>query len=273
MKKFLPIILTLILAGCGGEDMRILPALAIEGWIDSDGYPVVMLTQTLSPSADPIDVAEAVVRWGRVTISDGTRTEVMTGGMDSAIFPPYSYNCFKMKGEVGKEYTVCATYDGMQLTARSVLLPPARIDTVVFSPSADSLCSAVLTFSPPADADTCRFVVYTRVRGKESRHYMSLLGAVTTQGADPVSIPVFRGKHKNSLEAYQPDFSRGDTLDLLLARVDEDAYRFWDAYQDEVYFGGNIFLSSGASLPGNARGGYGIFSARGVTRRIVKVDY
>lgn len=253
--------------------MCIPPALAIEGWIDSDGYPVVVLTRALSPSTDPVAVDEALVRWGRVTISDGEHTEVMTGGMDAAIFPPYSYKSFKIKGEVGKEYTVSATYDGMELTARSVILPPARIDSVVFSPATDSLCSAMLTFSPPADADTCRFVVFTRVRGKESRHHMSLLGAVTTHGEEPVTIPVFRGKHKDSDEEYQPNFLRGDTLDLLLARVDEDVYRFWDAYQDEVYFGGNIFLSSGASLPGNARGGYGVFSARGIARKILNVEY
>lgn len=275
MKKYLPVILTLILvlAGCAGEDVRIPPVLAIEGWIDSDGYPVVVLTQTLSPSADPVEVDGAMVRWGRVTISDGERTEVMTGGIDHAIFPPYSYKCFKMKGEVGRQYTVRASYDGMELTAMSEILPPARIDTVLFRPDGDSLCSAMLTFSPPADADTCRFVVFTRVRGKESRHYMSLLGAVTTHGVGAVTVPVFRGKHKDSVGEYEPNFQRGDTVDLLLARVDEDVYRFWEGYQNAVYFGGNIFLSTEERLPGNTRGGYGIFSARGTARKMLNVDF
>lgn len=266
------IVLFLSLAGCSGEDVRTPASLAIEGWIDSDGYPVVVLTRALSPSTDAVGVDEALVRWGRVTISDGERTEVMTGGMDPAIFPPYSYKCFKMKGEVGRRYTVHASYDGMELTATSELLPPARIDTVTFQHEDDSLRSARLTFTPPADTDTCRFVVFTRVRGKESRHYMSLLGAVTTHGNGAVTIPVFRGKHRDSAEDYQPNFQLGDTLDLLLARVDEDVYRFWDAYQNAVYFGGNIFLSTEESLPGNTRGGYGIFSARGVARRILIVS-
>lgn len=276
MKKYMLIYLPIILAiaGCGVEDVRIPPALAIEGWIDSDGYPVVVLTKALSPSTDPVEVGETLVRWGRVTISDGEHTEVMTGGMDPDIFPPYSYKSFKIKGEVGKEYTVHASYDGMELTASSVILPPARIDTVIFRTMSDSLCSATLTFSTPTDADSCRLVVLTRMRGKEHRHYPSLLGALSTRGGETMSVPVFRGKHKDTGETYEPYFHKGDTLDLILARVDEDVYSFWDAYQNEVYFGNNIFLSSGSSLPGNARGGYGVFSARGIARRIMVVkDY
>lgn len=264
--------LILALAGCSEDDIRQPQALAIEGWIDSDGYPVVILTKALSPSTEEVDVGDAIVRWGRVTISDGEHTEVMTGGMDADMFPPYSYKSFKIKGEVGREYTVHASYDGTELTARSLMLPPARIDTVVFRPMTDSLYSATLTFRVPGDSDTCRFMLYTKVRGKETRHYPSLLGAVTAHGGEELSVPIFRGKHKDRNEEYEPCFLLGDTIDVLLARVDNDVYRFWHAYQNEVYFGNNLFLSSGGSLPGNAQGGYGVFSARGVARKILRVE-
>lgn len=166
MKHLHTIILALAmwLAGCTVSDVSVAPTLAIEGWIDSDGYPVVILTRPLAPSTSPVDVGDALVRWGRVTISDGERTEVMTGGVDPDLFPPYSYKSFKMKGEIGKEYTVHASFEGSELTARSVMLPPARIDTVMFRSISDTLCSATLTLTAPTDADTCRFLVLTRIR-------------------------------------------------------------------------------------------------------------
>ncbi len=271
---FLLFAITVVSAiSCTGIDEPSSPSLAVEGWIDSDGYPVVVLTRSLTPSEKPVDVSDAVVRWGRVTISDGARTEVMTGGPDADMFPPYSYKCFRMKGEPGRTYTIHASCDGMELTAQSTMLPPAKIDTVRFEAISDTMCSATLTFTAPADADTCRFVVYTRVRSKDSRHYPSLLGAVTATGpGQTLTVPVYRGKNVIASASYEPNFRTGDTLDVILARVDTEVFRFWEAYLDEVYFGNNIFLSQEKNLPGNVRGGYGIFSARGTARRLYRVQ-
>lgn len=244
----------------------------MEAWIDNDGYPVVILTRALGASTDNRPVSDAMVRWGRVVITDGTDTVTMVGGVDGSVFPPFSYRTYVMAGQVGRTYTVTAEYDGMRATATSRIPGPPSISGVEFDHLHDSLYSATLTFIAPDERD-CRYVVFTRVLGKEQRHYPAFMGGVTSSSpGETRSVPLFRGKHEDSDDKFEPNFKLGDTVDVLLARVEPAVYDYWDAYHNQVYFGNNIFLGGSTGLPGNVEGGYGIFSARGCaqTRAVVR---
>lgn len=254
----------LLLTACTEEPQTDARRLVLEAWIDNDGYPVAMLTWSLAPSESPVDVSDAMIRWGKVSITDGTDTVVMTGGVDYSLLPPYSYRSFKMMGEVGKTYTVIGEYGGHRVTATSRMMPPPQIESVSFVPlpDNDSLYSGEVTFVSAESADTSRYVVFTRVRNKDERYYPSMLGAVSAApGRHKINAPLHRGAQMS--QKYNPYFLYHDTVDVMVAHVDETVYRFWDGYQNVVYFGNNIFLSSATSLPTNVTGGYGIFSARG----------
>ena len=112
MKPYCIYTLGLILMACATltacmeeEDAELQTQLVVEGWIEDGGYPVVLLGETHAIDAGMQNIENYIVRWGKVTISDGTDSVVLTGGYDNDFFPPYKYTTFKMTGQAGKTYT------------------------------------------------------------------------------------------------------------------------------------------------------------------------
>ena len=79
----------LLTSGCddGGDSAEEKPRLVVEGSINSGGYPEVYLTMSAVASDEEGSVADNIVRWGVVRISDGEREVILTG-VRSAEFSP-----------------------------------------------------------------------------------------------------------------------------------------------------------------------------------------
>lgn len=248
-------------------------ALVVDGWIDSGGYPVIVLTRTISPDAGKeIDVAECVVRWGKVTISDGEREVIMTGSTNEDYFPPYIYRTFDMRGEPGKTYTVTASYDGMQVTSSCRMPHPAEITDIEVSKveDTDSLYGVLIDFVPAPGEKY--YHVLTKVHGKSGRLLPAFLGAIKTDDSVAVTgVPVYAPKRDTDEDDFSPHFKLGDVVEIALCTVTRDVYDFWLSYDDEVTFGGNQFVTSAGNLCSNITDGYGVWSAQGVTRHIVVI--
>ena len=61
------------------------PALVVEGWIEDGGFPVVILSQTIpvsKGSQNMNDLIDYVIRWAKVTVSDGTDSVALIGKYD-----------------------------------------------------------------------------------------------------------------------------------------------------------------------------------------------
>ena len=87
--------------------------LVVEGWIENEGYPVVILSRSVPISEDytPMDeLDQYLLRWAKVTVSDGQNSVVLTGKYDSGYFPPYIYTTGRLKGRAGKSYTLTVEY-------------------------------------------------------------------------------------------------------------------------------------------------------------------
>ena len=160
------VVTILTFAGCDNSSEVSQPSLVIDGWIDSDGYPVVILTKTIVPDAsDKTPVADCLVRWAKVTVSDGEREVIMTGTSDDNYFPPYIYRTFDMRGEPGKTYRVTASYGGMTAEASCKMPQRAKITGISAAriEGSDSLCEISMSFVPaPGER---YYHLLTRIRG------------------------------------------------------------------------------------------------------------
>ena len=57
------------------------PQLVVEGWIDSDGHPIVFVTTTVPFSTikkNSTDFSSHILNWAKVTVSDGEKTVVLS---------------------------------------------------------------------------------------------------------------------------------------------------------------------------------------------------
>ena len=118
--------------------------LVVEGWIQNNQFPVVILTRTLPVSSEfqNMDTLEDyIVNWAKVSITDGTDTVVLTGKYDKDYFPPYIYTTGRLRGETGKSYKLMVDYKDFHASAVTTIPPTPQLDSfkVERVPDVDSL--------------------------------------------------------------------------------------------------------------------------------------
>lgn len=272
MKWFYNILLITLLApllwGCEGDDdtLAVTPMPVIEGWINSGFGPDIVLTQTITPAKET-SLAEVMVTWAKVTVSDGDEEVVLTCGYNQAYSPPYHYYSHAMIGEPGKTYTVRAETSTFTATAVSTMPYPTPIDSITTAPVADSEdYTANLWFTSPRDVPAYYYLTMRKPEGKKRRPLPTMLGAISvTRPGAPVTIPVFNPRNRLDSADYSPNFKPGELIEVSLNRVDRVTFDFWQAYNNVICFGGNLFISADSEIPTNISGGFGIWSAQGTS--------
>ena len=268
--------LAALASGCADESAPpASPRLVVEGWFDSGSYPEVLLNLSMVPSQEEGSVAESIVRWGVVAISDGEREVILTGGPSEKYFPPYHYYTFDMLGEPGKTYTLRATYRGMTVTSAVTMPAPTPIDRLEATPveGNDTLRHLTLRFTAPDDTPAY-YHLTARAHSRDGREYPCMIGAqeVTRPGSE-VSLPVYRGNRSTAPgESYEADFPEGETVTVTLARVSREVVLFWRAFDNASLVNGSVFVGAPGSLPSNITGGYGVWSPQGASTATIRLE-
>lgn len=255
----------MVLPSCDETSVPELPQLVVEGFIDSEGYPQVTLTTTFV-DGDGESLSDKVVKWGKVTVSDGEQTVVMTGEPDKRLLPPYRYYTHEMTGVPGRRYTVEAIWHGMTARAECVMPPLPEIVDVEMTPIAESDTLREVTVKIRAPQDVPAYYhISTRVLPEETSWLPAALGCVKAEcGEEVLTVPVHRGKSMMGIEHFSPLIPSNRMVLVRVERVTAEIYDFWQRYNDTVLFGSSLFVGHPESIGGNIEGGYGYFSAQGV---------
>ena len=262
----LSIFLVLLLTSC--EDEFLADAedsqLVVEGWIVADGFPVVMVSRTLPVTTDyrtTDSLSYYIVRWARVTVSDGTDSVILTGMADARYTPPYIYTTGRMRGEAGKSYRLHVTYRGMEASATTTIptSPPDSVHlTMRRSAQSDSLYEIWGQWRTPRD-QTAYYQLFTRMADGPLQFLACPMGSVASQGTSATNTQthlVQRGRQLTDKD-YTPLFVANDTVTVRLARIDETSYRIWRSYTELLALSGNMFLATSANMESNIVGGRG----------------
>lgn len=276
------ILLLAAVASCDSEPSYPESKAVIEATFDSDGYPTVLFSSSVVPGIDG-SLADAVINWGRVTISDGEREVVLTGYADQSYLPPFRYTTLDMKGEPGKRYTIKARFQDLYAESTVFMPYPVQIDSITFVPTeVDTLRAATLHFTSPSETPSFFYLtLQSPVRG--SRPNPCLMGTIRTDEANKhYSLALLKPKLKiNNIEDeiesgikrdYVSQLTVGEEWIVRLNRVEESVYNFWKAYDNMILFSTSPFISANESLPTNIEGGLGIWSPQGSSLLLFKVE-
>lgn len=262
-----------LLAGCSSEIEISHVRPVIQGWIDTDGFPTVFFTTSLSPNEIGTPLNDKMIIWGKVTISDGLDTVILTGGRKSDLMPPYRYYTYKMRGVPGRTYHITAEYEDFHATAESFMYQPTPIDSVVLTPieGSDSLWSGRLFLTSPEDCPA-----YYCVNITDSARYKmplpAMMGVAKSEyPGERMEISLMNPKSHLDTVPYIPQLIDGQHLRVTLCRVTEDIYQFWSDYSDVMMFGGSQFVNVSNSLEGNVKGGLGIWSVQATSSVLLDV--
>ena len=255
--------------GCSFPDMHgYRPEIVVEGWIEDGGYPVVIVTTTV-PVTDEFkewgSLNDHVVRWAKVTVSDGEREEVLTGKMDKDYFPPYVYTTARIKGEAGKKYTLTVEYSGRTVTAETTVPAPVPLEWLRVEPSDNGNVSIRAGLrDDPQTKDYYKF--FTKIVHKDSVYTSSFMGLINDEILqEDVSEIVVRG-------AFSPEFGSSDSSvyyscdDCVMVRfstLDYASFCYWEDFEDILTLSRNPFFPVSKKVRSNVSSGYGYWAGYG----------
>ena len=269
--------LSALLLSCSGD---YLPEqndeLVVEGWIEDNGFPVVILTKNINISNkyQSLDsLSSCIVRWAKVTVSDGEKSVVLTGRYMKGYTPPYIYTTSHFRGEAGKTYLLTVEYGDFHATATTTIPNTQKIDelTVERCAQSDTLYQISLRYNDD-EAEQNYSQICTRVGGRDVRQYLAAyLGTIDNRVVKPkTKIPVYRGRDINTLD-YTPYYTINDTVAVKFAHIDRTSYNFWYDYTRNLTTAGNMFFATAASLRSNIIGGTGYWCGMGSDIKYVAI--
>lgn len=243
----------------------------IEGYLRSGEYPSVIFSSSIVPSISG-NLADAVVNWGKVTVSDGDTTVILTGKVDDSIVPPFIYYSSDMEGIPGKTYTITAEFKDLHAYSEMTLPEPIGIDSITISPyGPDSLRSATVHFTSPRDTPAFFYLSMCKDE-RNARMYPCMMGSMKTDlPATHYSIPLLRPKIKIDSTKYISQLLVGEEWIVSLNRIERPIFDFWKAYDDMLMFSQSPFITTSESLPTNIKGGFGVWSVEGSSKMKLKV--
>lgn len=264
--------LSLLLVACQEDFHDNHEEIVVEGWIESGGFPVVLLTKTfvveLGKNVD--GETSIVLPWGKVTVSDGIDSVILTGDYDERYFPPYAYSTSRMKGVPGCTYNLTVEYGNRIVTAQTTIPMPASLDSLMVSPceESDTLYQITAYYEDnPATKDYYSF--HTRIFNRETRFYPSFLGVLDDEHLTSHNQQIVQpGMHFLTTEnnVYRPYFRETDSVQVKFATIDETTYKIHKAYNEMTSLASNPIFSSDVSMPTNIQGGLGYWCGYGVTK-------
>lgn len=274
MKRLLYILLAaMLMSGCSEEPPKPM-SMVLEGWIDADGHPTVMIHKSyiLANAPDSIQsleqiMEEQLIPFGRVAISDGEQEVVLTGRLDTSYLPPYTYSSVYMMGEEGKTYTVTATYREFKATATTTIPPKAKLDSLSIRASELGMVNVYAYMSHIDSINESYYALFARQYGQK-QYKLCPFGVFTsrdaTHGILKMSVynPILKSEGIQGIANY---FQPTDSADyqLKVARIDYPSFQFWKAFNEMSITQGLFFVPVYKNLPSNVEGGIGIFSGLG----------
>ena len=271
MKKLLPLIF-LAVACTTTYPYRDSDRLVVEGWIDSDGAPVVMVTSPVAATEQelfPEDLAQHLYYKAYVTVKDeNTGEEVeLSARKDTRYLPPLIYTTDVMKGVAGHSYSLKVMYGNHVAKAITRIPEPVPLDRVEVTRSVqhDTMYVVTAYFNDPDGYH--RF--FTKVEGQGEMYYPSLLsGQAASNRAGAVSV--MRGWAISNVK-WKPLYRLGETVHIKFCAVEEIIWSYWDCF-DAVSTISTIGLFPVTSNPPtNMQGAYGYWAGYGATYATVTI--
>ncbi len=247
----------------------------VDGKVESGKNPEVFLSLNvpLSKEVDSTTILDYVIRYAKVTVSDGEISEVLTSKWVKGSFPPYVYKCTEIVGREGGTYGLKVEYGGYTLYSTTTIPHGFEIESVdVASTSNDSLRSLSLKINVDNHRKNS-FRIFTRKR-KDKRYIITpqlFNDRLELSGLQRFNVsPLPSLTDPSYIEGNY--FAVGDTVDIKVCMIDSVSTSF---FKDLMFSAqtGKFFLSEVKPLNSNiSEPGFGIWYGNAVrsVRMVIK---
>lgn len=274
MLLLLCLLLLLVLSSCTPEPYeQTSPQMVVEGWIDNGGYPKVFVTTTMNVNGrkeETTDLSSHLLKWAKVTISDGTNKVVLTGKYMKDNMPPYGFTTTEMKGVSGHTYRLTIDCPPYHAEAITTIPPQPEVDSICVRQRTDNdtLLEANVCISKKA-SEKGGYKLFAMRKHKDSYHLSCYMGTFKSELLKlPARLPIYN-VHRMDTKDFVPNFSINDTISVKVATIDDVALNFWNDFERNVSLSKSPFLSPDENIRGNVTGALGYWFGYGCSYHII----
>lgn len=274
MKRYLiKCVLVLILgfySSCYTDEFIVAsPQLVVEGYIDDGGFPVVVLTTTVPVKSEYTsydELEENLVKWAKVTVSDGEEEVVLTGKKDERYFPPYFYTTGRMRGRHGKSYKLTVEYENFYAEAVTTIPEPVQVDSFCIEQVGEGEYRQLTAHftDNPSTTDYYAFFVSDETDSWSFYRLASQGVVADAVSASKIRIPIYRPPYlEEKDETYSPYFCAGDNVYVKFVRMDSVSYHFWNSFEEVRSLSRNPLFRMTDNMKTNIKGALGYWCGYG----------
>ena len=274
-KRILHILRALSVFTACSDDINVNPPqLVVEGWIDAGGFPRVYLTTTLPITEDRQDFEEInnhILKWAKVTLSDGEKEIILNGRADNNQEPPFLYTTTDMRGETGKTYTLKVDYKQYHATAVTTIPAVARLKNLyVATCDVPGKYTLKATLDDPKDERNF-YKLFVRTLPEET-YYLSFYPSTFHDEMPEIQQPLtIAPGTKSEAEEYSPYFNARDVVLVKVANLEETGYLFWKDFEELITSSRNPIFSIHKNIHSNINGGMGYWCGYGASEYLVNI--
>jgi hypothetical protein len=248
-----------------------LPVLSVDASIETDNFPVVILTRSLNyfTKITPLILGASMIQNATVTIDDGTKNiklkKYVQVTEDSLFYVFYTCDSLdvnnQIKGEEGKKYALKIIWNNKTYEATTIIPVTSKtLDSLWWfkAPSTPDTSTKIILkgqfTDPPVFGDYVRY--YTKVNSEP--YYPGITSAFDDLFVNGTTydIEIPKGLNKNSTDDLLNNqfFRRGDTISVKFANIDKATYDFWRTVEFTYRTASNPF-STPVKIIGNVSNG------------------
>jgi hypothetical protein len=271
--------------------------LVVEGRIETDGFPIVMLSksQNVYSATDLSTYLASFIGDATVTVSNGQETialevftisdlplasqktiaEMLKVELHEVVFLPipiFSTTAQSIKGEVGKTYTLTIEEGGKTYSGNTILLPPVPLQQSYWKPSSDNPEYGLVVgrlADPPNQYNAYKWEAKritpqangepldTLFRRAPGSYFDDRFFDGITFEFDTYNRQ--RRKDESHLEEFRRYYRQGDIVVAKFSRLDRDVFEFYNKMNEQQENMGNPF-SVPVNAPSNISGALGVWA-------------
>lgn len=276
--KYKTLLITLVslsfLSSCDDkiEFVNYQPQIVVEGRIENGQYASILLSTSVAftDSIHVDDLFKHTIKSARVTISDGTQSEVLFLKTNYDKIPPYEYVTRKIKGEAGKTYYLTIEHDDLLIEGETFIPQPVSIDSLWFVKKNESDTTGYIHIQ---FANTSKYHYQIATKGEKEDVFIPCLYGNIDRSLYPsnekISLQINKGPVIFPEVSYKTYFKTDEEIQVKLLTQTQESYNFWTSYQNEILNSQNPIFPSTNRLKSNTKGAIGIWAGYGsVTKRI-----
>ena len=256
--------------------------LVVEGWIEPGQHPLVMLHRScpysqIDTAYEDIEdlVTDYMLPFGKVTISNGDTTVVLTGRVNRSYMPPYTYSSVYMKGEEGNTYYLTVQAGDYYATAQTTIPRRAAFDSIRTELYGEDRVQVVgyMHQVPPHT----HYLIFARY-SYDTQYLLCPLGALSSPDsiADlQVNIYSPYGESDSTKAFTNAMFRQSEKNGVFvkIASVNEEEFAFWNSFSSTALTSGVLFIPIRQNITSNIHGGIGYWCGMGSTEHYVPLSH